>query len=567
MRALDPRLLRHAQVAWAYLAACVAIGTLVALLLLLQANLLAEAIASDSEGGSSAAVFADVALPIALVFAARGLLVWLQEVMAARSSARVKATLRSALLAHALRLGPGWLADERRGQLVTLAGDGLDRLDAYFARYLPQLILAVTVPVVMLLQLAVADPLSAAVVGVTLPLVPMFMALVGRLTGEQTRKRWRAQAVLAHHFTDVVAGLTTLKTFGRAKVQASQVGRSTEMYRRTSLATLRVAFLSSLVLEMAASLSMALVAVGVGLRLVGSHLDLRTALLVLLLAPEAYLPLRQLGANFHASADGLAAAEDVFRILDTPAPSSGKQRVRSLEVATVEVVSVTVVDPSRNHRRLPTTSFSLRPAEFVAISGSSGAGKSTLLTVLLQHTPATSGRVLVDGVDLTAIDPTCWRRQVAWVPQHPILPAATVGANVALGVPGADDETVRAALRRAGADHLEVARQTGSNGALLSAGERRRVAIARALLYDAPLLLLDEPTAGLDEATELQVIASLRASGRTVLAISHRPAVLQAADRVVQVGAVLPIDGAPSGKDNAGRARVEESTLVSAGSA
>ena len=229
----------------------------------------------------------------------------------------MKSALRRRLLAHAVALGPRWLAANRTGELVTLATQGIDSLDGYFTAYLPQLVLAVVIPLVVVAQIGSADLLAGVTIALTLPLIPLFGALVGRTTAHHTRRRWRALALLSHHFLDVVAGLPTLKVFGRAKAQAEAIKKVTGDYRQATMGTLRLAFLSSLVLELTATLSVALVAVGIGLRLVYGHLDLRTGLLVLILAPEAYLPLRQAAAQFHASADGVTAVAEVFNVLET----------------------------------------------------------------------------------------------------------------------------------------------------------------------------------------------------------------------------------------------------------
>ncbi|MGH3098461.1 MAG: thiol reductant ABC exporter subunit CydD [Streptosporangiales bacterium] len=536
MRALDPRLLRHARsTAW-YLATCGGVGTATAVLLLVQAGLLADAISRAFIDAAGLGALRGTLLALAAVVVARGILLWVQEVAAQRAAARVKSELRSRVLARVVVLGPAWLTGVRSGQLTTLTTRGLDALDAYFARYLPQLVLAVTVPVLVLARLAGADLVSAAIVAVTLPLIPVFMALVGMATQDSARRRWRSLAVLAHHFADVVAGLPTLQIFGRAKGQAEGVRRVTSAYRRESLGSLRIAFLSGLVLELISTVAMALVAVGVGVRLVDGSMDLGTGLLVLLLAPEAYLPLRQVGTHFHASADGLAAAEEAFAVLEAPLPKAGTDtHVPDLRANALAVRDVTVHYPDRAGPAVDGASFTVVPGELAALTGPSGCGKSTLLAVLLGFVTPDEGRVLVGDVEVSELDPDVWRQSVAWVPQHPYLLPGTVADNVRLGAPDASDVAVRAALRTAGAAGLDSGTRVGEAGNGLSAGQQRRVALARALVRPAPLLLLDEPTAGLDADTEAEVLRGLRGSGRTVLAVAHRPAVLAAVDRVVRL--------------------------------
>ena len=323
-RPSDRRLLRYARPARVYLSGLVVVTVAIAGLVILQAQLLATAIAGAFSGGLGLSSLGGTVAALAAVVAGRAALAWAVEAFSYRASAGVKSQLRRDLLRRAVELGPRWLATRRASELSTLATAGVDALDAYFAKYLPQVVLAVVIPLAVVVRLLLADPLSAGIIVVTLPLIPVFMALVGATTAERTRRRWRELARLSHHFLDVVAGLPTLRVFGRAKAQARSVGEVTDAYRRATLGTLRLAFLSALVLELLATFSVALVAVAIGLRLEGGHLGLRTGLLVLVLAPEAYLPLRQLASHYHASADGLAAAAEVFDVLETPAgPGAG----------------------------------------------------------------------------------------------------------------------------------------------------------------------------------------------------------------------------------------------------
>ncbi|QMV22558.1 thiol reductant ABC exporter subunit CydD [Streptomyces sp. SCUT-3] len=541
MKPVDPRLLRYARSTRWFLAAVVALGLLGAGLVVAQAVLIADVVVGAFQGGEDVGGLAVPLALLALTAAGRGLVGRLTGLAADRASAAVKSELRGQLLEQTGRLGPGWLAGRRTGELTALATRGIDALDDYFARYLPQLGLAVVVPAVVLARIVTSDWVSALTIALTLPLIPLFMALIGWYTEERTARQWRLLSRLSGHFLDVVAGLPTLKVFGRAKAQAEAVRRITDDYRRATMRTLRIAFLSSFALELLSTLSVALVAVSIGFRLVEGTLDLRTGLLVLVLAPEAYLPLRQVGAQFHAAAEGVAAAEEVFSVLEAPAPPAGRAPAPDLRTTAVEVDSLVVRHPGRTQESLPRTSLTLRPGETVALVGPSGAGKSTLLSALLGFTAPASGRILAGGEDLADIDPEQWRAQIAWVPQHPHLFADTVAANVRLARPGATDEQVRDALRDAGAlpfvDELPDGADTvlGEGGAGLSAGQRQRIALARAFLADRPLLLLDEPTANLDGATEQAVVEAVArlAAGRTVLLVVHRPALLAVADRTV----------------------------------
>ncbi|MGW7407912.1 thiol reductant ABC exporter subunit CydD [Streptomyces sp. NPDC054833] len=542
VKPIDPRLLRYARATRLFLVAVVALGALGAGLVIAQAMLIAEVVVGAFQHGRSASELRAALVLLVAVAGGRALVSWLTELAAHRASAAVKSELRGRLLERAAALGPGWLSGQRTGSLVTLATRGVDALDDYFSRYLPQLGLAVVVPAAVLARIVTEDWMSAAIIVGTLPLIPLFMALIGWATQSRMDRQWRLLSRLSGHFLDVVAGLPTLKVFGRAKAQADSIRRITGEYRQATMRTLRIAFLSSFALELLATLSVALVAVTIGMRLVHGDMDLYTGLLILVLAPEAYLPLRQVGAQYHAAAEGLAAAEEIFAVLETPVPESGTGPVSSGALA---FEGVTVRYPGRSMDAVTDVSFAVDPGETVALVGPSGAGKSTLLNVLLGFVRPSEGRVRIGGVDLADVDLEQWRSCIAWVPQRPHLYAGTITENVRLARPDADDETVRRALRDAGAlefvDALPQGAGTvlGEDGAGLSAGQRQRLALARAFLADRPVLLLDEPTAALDGATEAEVVTAVRrlAVGRTVLLVVHRPALLGVADRVVRLEA------------------------------
>ncbi|MEV5272097.1 thiol reductant ABC exporter subunit CydD [Streptomyces werraensis] len=542
MKPIDPRLLRYARATWGFLAAVVALGAVGAGLVVVQAMLIAEIVVGSFQDGRSVGELRTPLLLLVAVAAGRGLVGWLTELAAHRASAAVKSELRGRLLDRATALGPEWLDGQRTGSLVTLATRGVDALDGYFSRYLPQLGLAVVVPVAVLARIVTEEWVSAAIIVGTLPLIPVFMVLIGWATQNRMDRQWLLLSRLSGHFLDVVAGLPTLKVFGRAKAQAESIRTITAEYRRATMRTLRIAFISSFALELLATLSVALVAVTIGMRLVHGELDLYTGLLILILAPEAYLPLRQVGTQYHAAAEGLGAAEEIFTVLETPVPAAGKGAVPRGPVA---FEKVTVRYPGRGTDAVTDVSFTVAPGETVALVGPSGSGKSTLLSTALGFVRPGAGRVSVGGADLTELDLAAWHRHVAWVPQRPHLYAGTIAENVRLARPDADDAAVRRALRDAGAlefvDALPQGADTvlGEDGAGLSAGQRQRLALARAFLADRPVLLLDEPTAALDGATEAEVVAAVRrlAERRTVLLVVHRPALLAVADRVVRLAA------------------------------
>ncbi|MGI8330292.1 thiol reductant ABC exporter subunit CydD [Actinomadura scrupuli] len=485
------------------------------------------------------------------VAALRGALGWAVHLLAASTGAGVRTRLRTGLLERAATArSPG-----RSGEHATLVTRGVDALDTFFGGYLPQLFAAVAVPVVVLARVAVADWRSALTMVVTLPLVPLFGALVGMRTAELTGHQWALLHRLGGHFHDVLAGLSTLRAFGRTAHQGEVVRRLAGEHRRATVAALRVAFLSSLVLELVCTLSVALVAVPIGLRLLAGSAGLGTGLLVLLLAPEVYLPLRTLGIRFHAGAEGVAAAEQVFAVLDGP-PATAPRRRRTARPGErpPEIVfeDVTVRYPGAARPALDGVSLVLAAGERVAVTGPSGAGKSTLLQVLLGFVVPERGRVLADGTDLAELDLERWRRLLGWVPQHPHLFAASIADNIRLGAPEATAEQVRRAARTGGADAFVGALPEGygtvlgERGAGLSAGQRQRIALARACLRDAPLMLLDEPTARLDLGSEAALVAAAGRvlAGRGALIVAHRPALLAAADRVVRLRAGRVVDPA-----------------------
>lgn len=569
MKPIDPRLLRYARATRLFLVAVVVLGAAGAGLVIAQAMLIAEIVVGAFQHGLEVAELRTPLLLLVAVAGGRALVSWLTELAAHRAGAAVKSELRGRLLERAGALGPGWLSGQRTGSLVALATRGVDALDDYFSRYLPQLGLAVVVPVAVLARIVTEDWVSAAIIVGTLPLIPVFMVLIGWATQSRMDRQWRLLSRLSGHFLDVVAGLPTLKVFGRAKAQAESIRRITGEYRQATMRTLRIAFISSFALELLATLSVALVAVTIGMRLVHGDMDLYVGLVILVLAPEAYLPLRQVGAQYHAAAEGLSAAEEIFSVLETQVPDSGTAIVPP--VGGIRFEAVTVRYPERPSEAVSDVSFAVEPGETVALVGPSGVGKSTLLNVLLGFVKPASGRVRIGGVDLAGADLAKWRSHVAWVPQRPHLYAGSIAENVRLARPDADDSDVRRALGEAGAlefvDALPDGMRTvlGEDGAGLSAGQRQRLALARAFLADRPVLLLDEPTASLDGETEAEVVEAVRrlAVGRTVLLVVHRPALLGVADRVVRLESAVPVAGAGSAHPGGTEARRTGAEAVS----
>jgi ATP-binding cassette subfamily C protein CydD len=554
MRPLDPRLLRHARAARSYIVLTAGLGVVTTVLVVAQALLIADVITGvTQEGAQSSDVRAALFLLGALVLG-RAAVAGAQERFGHRAATRVISQLRAALLDRAVAQvrEPAAAADGTR--LTLLVTRGLDDLTGYLTRYLPQLLLAATLTPALLAVIWWKDTVAGITVAATLPLIPLFMALVGLTTQASADRGLRTLQRLGDRVLDLIAGLATLRALGQASAPIQRVREAGEAYRRTTMRTLRSAFLSALVLETMTTLSVALVAVGIGLRLVHGGLDLRTGLAVLLLAPEVYLPLRQVGVHFHASVDGLAAAGQAFEILERPLSALGTRAAPDLRRTVIRFEGVGVVHPGADRATPAGLDAELSPGRITALVGPSGSGKSSAAAVLLALRRPDRGRVILRTVppaenepaelDLQDVEPASWWAQVDWVPQHPHLVPGSLAENVRLTHPNATQAAVERAAAITGLDAVVAAlpegwsTRVGQGGLGLSAGQRQRLALTRVLLGDAPLIVLDEPTAHLDAGAEQAILAALHAlrdARRTVLLVAHRPALTALADHVVTV--------------------------------
>lgn len=543
-----------------YLVGAVAVGTAATACLVVQAVLIARVVDRVLLHHADLRSVAPLLVALGAAVCVRALLAWAGEVAAHHTSATVTATLRRQLLAGALDRGPSWLAGQHTGELAVTATAGIDALDTYYARYLPQLVVAAIAPLAILAWVGWADWVSFVILVVTLATVPVFMVLLGLAARDRTEEQWERATTLGARFVDLVQGLPTLRALGQAAAGRRSLERATDDLRRTTLATLRVAFMSSFALELLASLGTALVALFLGVRLIGGSVTLGTALAVLVLAPEVYLPLRRAAAEFHASTEGQAAAGRILDVLeDAPGavPQVPRSAVPDPARAALRLAGATVTYPGRPVPVLERAHLTVAPGEHLAVVGESGSGKSTLLMALLGFVVPEEGAVEVGGVDLRRLDLDQWRRQVAWVPQRPYLVHGTLGHNLALGAPAAGRQEVEAAVARCGLAPLVaglpegLTTPVGEGGTTLSAGERQRVALARAVLRDAPVVLLDEPADHLDPegAAELRRSLAPWLEGRTVVVAAHQRSLLDRVDRVVRVagGRLVPLEPGTAG--------------------
>ncbi len=552
------RLLNLARSRRLALALTILLGWAGGLLIILQAWFLSRVVNGVFLGQQTLEAVFPILEILLIILMLRAASTWGAELSANAVALRVKSDLRARLMQHLAALGPAFTQGEKTGELAASAIEGVEALDAYFSQYLPQVALAAFIPLSILLLVFHLDPLTGVVFLLTAPLIPLFMYLIGKTGETLTRRQWETLSRLSAYFLDVLQGLTTLKLLGQSRNQAMDIQKASNRFRDVTLNVMRVTFLLALALELLATLSTAVVAVEIGLRLLYAKMSFQQALFILVLAPDFYLPLRLLGQRFHAGMSGVTAARRIFEILDMPLSSviassvattaqraCGKQSSVISTQFDIYFENVSFSYPSRHLPALSDISFHIRDGQLTALVGATGAGKSTLASLLLRFVAPSAGEISVDGRSLNAILPEGWRAQIGWVPQMPYLFNDTLSANLRLAKPDASDNDLIQACQRADLHDFILSlpegygTRIGERGARLSGGQVQRLALARAFLRDAPLLVLDEPTSSLDPAQESRLYQAVHElmRGRTTLVIAHRLSTVFQADQIVVLDA------------------------------
>ena len=542
----DKKLLYRVRGVRAYLAVTILLGVVGALLIIAQAFYLSSIINGVFLAGRTLSQVWGSMLILLGIIAARGLLAWGSAMTANRAGGRARTWLRERLITHLFTLGPAYTRGERSGELVVTLFEGVESLDPYVSEYLPQVVLAVLVPLVLLVTIFLLDVPSGVILLIVTPILPFIMAVVGMMAGAETKRQWHALSLMSAHFLDVLQGLTTLKIFGGSQKQVEAIRNTSDRFRRATIRMLRVAFFSSLSLELGATISTAIIAVEIGLRLLDGLMPFQQALFILLLAPEYFLPLRLLGARYHAGMTGSVAGQRIAEILKAPAavqsPSAQSCVPPFVTGGNIRFEGVSYSYDSQRPA-LHEISFHIKAGQKVALVGPSGGGKSTVAHLLLRFIEADRGVVLIDDMPLEKIPLQQWRKHIAWVPQHPYLFNATVAENIRLGCANAPlSEVIKAAQQAHAHEFIRALPQgydtvIGEQGLFLSGGEAQRISLARAFLKNAPLLILDEATSYLDpehQAQVLEAIARLE-QNRTVLIIAHRLSTIYDADQIVVI--------------------------------
>ena len=522
-------------------------GVLAAAMLIAQAYYLSQVIDSAFIQKSG---IERLVLPLslfALFSALRMAFNWFSHTEANRGTLIIRNKVFTRLISTVGTLGPLYARSVQSGRLSTTLLKGVEALDAYYSQYIPQIFFALFTPLLIVGTIMPGDPISGTILLLTAPLIPIFMILIGKSASAMTEKQWKTMSRMSGFFLDVLQGLPTLKLFAQSKRQHDAIEESGESFRHATMRVLKVAFLSSLTLELVGTIGMAIIAVGIGLRLMGGKLTFQHALFVLILTPDFYLPLRQLGTKFHAGMEGVSASKEIFAILDQSTPAPVQQATFAVKESAgkrpIMFTSVSYTYPGSSRPALEGISATIPTGKTTAIIGPSGAGKSTLINLLLRFQEPGEGSITIDGNPIHAIPLEAWHRQISWVPQHPYLFNATLRENILLARPGASAEEMESALKKTGLttfigslpNGLET--MIGEQGARLSGGEAQRVALARAFLKNAPLLVLDEPTSHTDPELEAALRSSIQElmRGRTTIIIAHRLETIRSAEQIIVV--------------------------------
>ena len=542
MKPFDPRLLRYSRSSRGFIFSLVLISVFGAICTVIQAFLVVDLICKAFQHHRSFHSLRSEVLALCAVFLTRALLAYLNDQLSTRASSKMRNELRTEVMQKTLAHGGGDTQQLGTAGLALLVTKGINNLDGYFAKFLPQLFIAAIVPVSVGIVIAARDWKSGAIILLTLPLIPIFGILIGKFTASATQKKWKTLGLLGGYFLDLLSGLTTLKVYGRARLQSKKLEEVGEQYRQETMQVLRISFLTSLALELVATLSVALLAVTIGLRLVNGSMPLSVGLFVLVLAPEVYWPIRQVSAYYHSAADGLEAFEQIFSILENKESTGAKQIDSFDEILWNELV---VSFPGRKDIDIP--AGSLKPGAIHGLIGPSGVGKSTLAALLLGFVIPTSGEISVrNGEDispLSSLDGASWRALIAWQPQEPKFPLGKVSDILRHAAPHASDAELIEALADVDLDIRDLpdglATELGTLKQKLSIGQMRKIALARALLKESPLIILDEPTASVDDISEARIAALLEersSAGATILVISHRELLIDAATSIIHLG-------------------------------